>query len=36
MDVVDAIAATPVDYGMSGEKSTPITPVVIESITIIK
>lgn len=36
MDVVDAIAATPVDYGMSGEKSTPITPVVIESITITK
>ena len=36
MDVVDAIAATPVEIGMSGEKSTPVTPVVIESISIHK
>lgn len=34
MEVVDAIAATPVAIGMSGENSAPVTPVIIESITI--
>ncbi|MDR0888614.1 MAG: peptidylprolyl isomerase [Coriobacteriales bacterium] len=34
MDVVDAIASTPVTTSSSGEKSKPVTPVVITSITI--
>lgn len=34
MDVLDAVAAVETVYGMSGEKSTPVEPVMIEKITI--
>lgn len=34
MDVLDAVAAVETVYGMSGEKSTPVEPVIIEKITI--
>jgi peptidylprolyl isomerase len=34
MDVVDQIAQTPVKAGPSGERSTPITPVMIQSVTV--
>lgn len=33
LDVLDAVADVPVVFGMSGEKTTPVTPVVIKSIT---
>ena len=32
-DVLDAVADVPVVYGPSGEKTTPMTPVVIKSVT---
>lgn len=36
LDVLDAIADVPVAYGMSGEKTTPVTPVVIKSVTVVE
>lgn len=36
MDVVDAIADTPVTYGFSGEKSTPLVPVVMKTVRIVE
>ena len=35
MDVVDAIAAVDVEYGSSGEQSSPVDPPVIESVTVV-
>lgn len=35
-DTLDAIADVPVTMGMSGERTTPFTPVVIKSITIVE
>ena len=35
-DVLDAVADVPVTYGMSGEKTSPLTPVVIKSVTVIE
>lgn len=35
-DVLDAIADVPVVMGMSGEKTTPFTPVVIKSVTVVE
>lgn len=36
MDVVDAVAETPVTYGFSGEKSTPLVPVIIKAVRIVE
>ena len=35
-DTLDAVADVPVTYGMSGERTTPITPVVIKSAEVIE